>query len=117
MAKTKKKGGEAPPTKLKKSIYEPELEHLQLGAVSFQEHVKANGLRVVVEGRDAAGKGGVIKHIAEGMSPRVTRVAALPAPNDRERTRWLFQRYVAQLRGRGSSCSTAAGTTAPVSSG
>src|SRR2546423_13116514 len=65
----------------------------------MQEYVKAKGLRVVVlfEGRDAAGKGGVIKRIAERTSPRVCRVVALPAPTERERTQWYFQRYVAHL--------------------
>ena len=77
-------------------------------------------LKVVVlfEGRDAAGKGGVIKRITQRLNPRVCRVAALPAPNDRERTQWYFQRYVAASAGRParSCCSTAAGTTAPASS-
>jgi polyphosphate kinase 2 len=90
---------QAAPKKLKRSLYESELVRLQLELVKLQEYVKANGLRVVVifEGRDAAGKGGVIKRITEGMSPRVVRVVALPAPSDRERTQWYFQRYVAHL--------------------
>ncbi len=90
---------QAAPKKLKRSIYENELARLQLELVKLQEYVKANGLRVVVifEGRDAAGKGGVIKRITEGMSPRVVRVVALPAPSDRERTQWYFQRYVSHL--------------------
>jgi polyphosphate kinase 2 len=87
------------PAKLKKAFYEEELARLQLELVKLQEYVKARGLRVVVvfEGRDAAGKGGVIKRITENLSPRVARIAALPAPSDRERTQWYFQRYVAEL--------------------
>jgi polyphosphate kinase len=90
---------QAAPKKLKRSVYESELARLQLELVKLQEYVKLNGLRVVVifEGRDAAGKGGVIKRITEGMSPRVVRVVALPAPSNRERTQWYFQRYVAHL--------------------
>ena len=75
------------------------------GGVSFltraphQEYVKAKGLKMVAifEGRDAAGKGGVISRIASAMSPRICRVVALSAPNERERTQWYFQRYVAHL--------------------
>jgi len=79
--------------------YEKELARLQCELVRMQEWVKANGLRVVVlfEGRDAAGKGGVIKRITEPMNPRVCRVVALAAPTERERTQWYFQRYAAQL--------------------
>jgi polyphosphate kinase len=90
---------EEPRKKLKRSVYEKELQRLQLELVKLQEYIKAQGLRVVVifEGRDAAGKGGVIKRITEGLSPRVARISALPAPNDRERTQWYFQRYVAHL--------------------
>lgn len=85
--------------KIKKRDYEAELERLQLELVKLQEYIKEEGLRVVVvfEGRDAAGKGGTIKRINEAMNPRVCRIAALPAPSDRERTSWYFQRYVAQL--------------------
>ncbi len=85
--------------KLKKQDYEAELERLQLELVKLQEYIKEEGLRVVVvfEGRDAAGKGGTIKRINEAMNPRVVRIAALPAPSDRERTQWYFQRYVAEL--------------------
>ena len=93
-------GAVAPKRKrLKKAVYEPELERLTVELVKLQQYVKARGLRVVVvfEGRDAAGKGGVIKTIAQGLNPRVCRIAALPAPNDRERTQWYFQRYVEQL--------------------
>ena len=85
--------------KIKKKDYEAELERLQLELVKLQEYIKAEGLKVVVvfEGRDAAGKGGTIKRINEAMNPRVCRIAALPAPSDRERTSWYFQRYAAQL--------------------
>ncbi len=85
--------------KLKKQDYESELTRLQLELVKLQEYVRAQGLRVgvIFEGRDAAGKGGTIKRITEGLNPRVARITALPAPNDRERTQWYFQRYVAQL--------------------
>ncbi len=85
--------------RIKKSDYEAELERLQLELVKLQEYIKEEGLRVVVvfEGRDAAGKGGTIKRIQEAMNPRVVRTAALPAPSDREKTQWYFQRYVAEL--------------------
>jgi polyphosphate kinase 2 len=67
--------------------------------VKLQDWVQHNKLKVVVlfEGRDSAGKGGVIKRITQRLNPRVCRVAALPAPNDRERTQWYFQRYVSHL--------------------
>ena len=70
-----------------------------------QEYVKAKGLKVVAlfEGRDAAGKGGVISRIASAMSPRICRVVALSAPNERERTQWYFQRYVAHLPAAGGA--------------
>jgi polyphosphate kinase 2 (PPK2 family) len=72
---------------------------------------------ILFEGRDAAGKGGVIKRITQRLNPRVCRVVALPAPNDRERTQWYFQRYVRTCRPPARwCCSTAAGTTAPASS-
>lgn len=85
--------------RLKKKVYEPELERLQIELVKLQEYIKEEGMRVVVvfEGRDAAGKGGVIKRIAERTSPRVVRVVALGTPSDREKTQWYFQRYVEQL--------------------
>src|SRR5438046_7499736 len=87
------------PKKLTKKIYERELVKLQQELVKLQEWVKANGLKVVVifEGRDAAGKGGVIKRISESMNPRICRVVALPAPTEREKTQWYFQRYAAHL--------------------
>src|SRR6202008_3589137 len=76
-----------------------ELFRLQHELVRLQDWVVHKGLRVVVifEGRDSAGKGGVIKRITQRLNPRVCRVAALPAPNERERTQWYFQRYAAHL--------------------
>jgi polyphosphate kinase 2 len=85
--------------KLKRSYYERELKRLQQELVKLQEWIKQEGLRVVVifEGRDAAGKGGVIKRIGERTNPRIVRVVALGTPTEREKTQWWFQRYVAQL--------------------
>ena len=79
--------------------YEKELARLQLELVKLQEWVKFKGLKVVVlfEGRDAAGKGSVIKRITEALNPRICRVEALPAPTPKESTQWYFQRYVARL--------------------
>lgn len=79
--------------------YFRELFRLQAELVKLQDWVVATGHKVVIlfEGRDAAGKGGVIKRITQRLNPRVCRVAALPAPNDRERTQWYFQRYVSHL--------------------
>jgi polyphosphate kinase len=76
-----------------------ELFRLQAELVKLQDWVVATGHKVVIvfEGRDAAGKGGVIKRITQRLNPRVCRVVALPAPNDRERTQWYFQRYVPHL--------------------
>lgn len=85
--------------KLSNKVYEQEMARLQVELVKLQEWIKFKGLKVVVifEGRDAAGKGGVIKRITERLNPRVARVVALPAPTERERTQWYFQRYVAHL--------------------
>ncbi len=85
--------------KIKNKEYEKELARLQIELVKLQEWIKHEGLRVVVifEGRDAAGKGGVIKRITQSLSPRICRVVALPAPTEREKTQWYFQRYVAHL--------------------
>src|SRR5690606_19919223 len=79
--------------------YFRELLRLQTELVKLQDWVVEHKLKIVVlfEGRDAAGKGGVIKRITQRLNPRVCRVVALPAPNDRERTQWYFQRYVTQL--------------------
>ena len=84
---------------LDRRIYFKELFRLQGELVRLQDWVWHEKRKVVVifEGRDAAGKGGVIKRIAQRLNPRVCRVAALPAPNERERTQWYFQRYVAHL--------------------
>ena len=85
--------------KIKNKLYERELAKLQIELVKLQEWVKDQGLRVVVvfEGRDAAGKGGVIKRIAQSLNPRICRVVALGTPTEREKTQWYFQRYTAQL--------------------
>ncbi|HYR24502.1 MAG TPA: polyphosphate kinase 2, partial [Aquabacterium sp.] len=82
-----------------RQTYFRELFRLQGELVKLQDWVVQTGQRVVVifEGRDAAGKGGAIKRITQRLNPRVCRVAALPAPNDREKTQWYFQRYVAHL--------------------
>ncbi len=88
------------PQKVSDKVYEAELFRLQTELVKLQEWVRATGARVVVvfEGRDAAGKGGTIKRITQYLSPRIARVAALPpAPTDRERGQWYYQRYVAHL--------------------
>jgi polyphosphate kinase len=76
-----------------------ELRSLQRALVLMQEHIRAHGLKVVVvfEGRDAAGKGGVIRRIYERVNPRFCRVVALGTPTERERTQWYFQRYVPHL--------------------
>ncbi len=85
--------------KLKKSCYEKEYAKLSIELVKLQEWIKAKGLKVVVifEGRDAAGKGGVIKRITEPMNPRICKVVALGTPTEKEKTQWYFQRYVAHL--------------------
>ena len=85
--------------RIDKKTYGKELFRLQLELIKLQEWVKAKGLKVVVifEGRDAAGKGGVIKRITQYLNPRVVRVAALPAPTERQKTEWYFQRYVNHL--------------------
>lgn len=85
--------------KLPKKFYEAELAKLQIELVKLQEWIRHAGLKVVVifEGRDAAGKGGAIKRITECLNPRICRVAALPAPTDREVTQWYFQRYAQHL--------------------
>ena len=84
---------------LPRVTYFRELLDLQRELVKLQDWVVHKGLKVVVlfEGRDAAGKGGVIKRITQRLNPRTCRVVALPAPNDRERTQWYFQRYVTHL--------------------
>ncbi len=103
--------GEAPPKKkkekpiytkkgkLRRKVYEKELTRLQEELVKLQHWIKEKGLRVVVvfEGRDAAGKGGVIKRITRRLNPRIARVVALPKPTEKETTQWYFQRYVTHL--------------------
>ena len=87
------------PKKMKTKAYNRELARLQEELVRLQRWIRHEGLKVVVvfEGRDAAGKGGVIKRITERLNPRVVRVLALCTPSDREKTQWWFQRYVAEL--------------------
>ncbi|HZG06431.1 MAG TPA: polyphosphate kinase 2 [Streptomyces sp.] len=87
------------PARLPRKAYERELLRLQEQLVIMQEWVRSRGVRLVVlfEGRDAAGKGGAIKRVTEYLNPRVARIAALPAPTERERTQWYFQRYVEHL--------------------
>jgi polyphosphate kinase 2 len=84
---------------LKKEFYEDELLRLQVELVKMQEWIKKKGLKVVVlfEGRDAAGKGGMIKRITEFLNPRICRVVALGVPTEKEKTQWYFQRYAAHL--------------------
>lgn len=95
------KGG--PVEKMKRKIYEKELEKLQVQLCYLQDWVKANKLRVIIlfEGRDAAGKGGTIKALTEKVSPRVFRVVALPAPSDREKSQLFIQRYMQHFPGAG----------------
>ncbi|HOM39434.1 MAG TPA: polyphosphate kinase 2 [Bacteroidales bacterium] len=85
--------------KMKKKVYFKELRKLEIELIKLQEWVKAKKLKVVVifEGRDAAGKGGVIKTIAGCLNPRICRVVALGVPTEKEKTQWYFQRYVAHL--------------------
>ena len=92
-------GAPSPGDKLARQQYFNDLFRLQGELVKLQDWVQHSRQKVVIlfEGRDAAGKGGVIKRITQRLNPRVARVAALPAPNDRERTQWYFQRYVAHL--------------------
>ena len=106
MAKSKKKGNKkrkpdkkTESSKMSYEKYVEQLEKLEVELVKLQGWIKHNGLKVVVifEGRDAAGKGGVIKRITRRLSPRVVRVVALPAPTEKEKTQFYFQRYVKQL--------------------
>ncbi len=97
--------GDAPPRpkksakRMKNKAYESVLAELQVELVKLQEWIKHKGLKVVVifEGRDAAGKGGVIKRITDSLNPRVCRIVALGTPTEREKTQWYFQRYVPHL--------------------
>lgn len=90
------KGGGGKSEKMPRKVFQRELEKLQTELCHLQDHVVEHGIRAIVifEGRDAAGKGGVIKRITERVSPRVFRVVALPAPSDREKTQWYPQRYI-----------------------
>src|SRR5262245_10798570 len=83
-------------SRMKRKDYEKELRKLQVDLCHLQDWVKETGARVIIifEGRDAAGKGGTIKALTERVSPRVFRVAALPAPSDREKSQMFIQRYV-----------------------
>jgi len=87
------------PPKIKKAAYEAELRRLQTELVTMQQWVKESGTRIVAifEGRDAAGKGSAIKRITEFLNPRTARIVALPAPTERQRTQWYFQRYIEHL--------------------
>jgi polyphosphate kinase 2 len=82
-----------------RAAYFEKLLHLQAELIKLQDWVKYNGEKIVVlfEGRDSAGKGGVIKRITQRLNPRIVRTVALPAPSDREKTQWYFQRYVPHL--------------------
>ena len=106
MAKSKKKRDkkqkpvkETKSAKMSYEKYVEELENLEVELVKLQGWIRRKGLKVVVifEGRDAAGKGGVIKRITRRLSPRVVRVVALPEPTEKEKTQFYFQRYVKQL--------------------
>jgi len=109
MSRKHKKDGQAKPErpdldpaaakKARNKAYEAELARLQIEIANLQAWVKASGARIVIlfEGRDAAGKGGMIKRLTEKVSPRVFRVVALPAPSDRQKTQLYMQRYVEQL--------------------
>jgi polyphosphate kinase 2 len=99
----KKKSSEPADPKISDAVYEAELFRLQTEFVKLQEWVRQTAVRVVVifEGRDAAGKGGAIKRITEYLSPRIAHIAALPAPTDRERGQWYYQRYIAHLPAKG----------------
>ena len=101
----RRKGGraaaaaKAPGKRMPRKAYEAELARLQIELVKLQEWIRREGLKVVVlfEGRDAAGKGGVIKRITQSLNPRVCRVVALASPTERERAQWYFQRYAGHL--------------------
>ncbi len=98
-AATKNAAKQVKPERMPKKLYEDELYRLQAELMKVQEWVRAERARIVVifEGRDAAGKGGAIKRVTQFLNPRVARIVALPAPTERERTEWYFQRYVDHL--------------------
>jgi polyphosphate kinase len=85
--------------RMKRKLYEQELFRLQAELVEMQEWVRQTGSRLVVlfEGRDAAGKGGTIKRVSQYLNPRIARIVALPAPTEREKSQWYFQRYIPHL--------------------
>lgn len=91
---------------MNKSDYQKHLTNLQIELVKLQHWVKLKNLKVVVifEGRDASGKGGMIKTISEKLNPRQVKTIALPAPTEREKTQWYFQRYVQHLPAAGEIC-------------
>jgi polyphosphate kinase len=99
MATVTKRKQSKKPKQLSKKDYEKELRRLQVELLQLEEWIRHRNLRVVVlfEGRDTAGKGGVIKRMTALLNPRFCRVVALPAPTERERTQWYFQRYVTHL--------------------
>lgn len=96
---SRKNGKNGKRKRMDKSIYEAELLVLQAELVEMQEWIRSTGHRLVVifEGRDAAGKGGAIKRVSEYLNPRIAETVALPAPTERERTQWYFQRYIPHL--------------------
>jgi polyphosphate kinase len=99
-AKTKARAaGDGAVTRVPRTVYETELFRLQGELVKLQEWVRVEGARLVVvfEGRDAAGKGSAIKRVSEFLNPRIARIVALPAPTERQRTQWYFQRYVEHM--------------------
>jgi polyphosphate kinase 2 len=98
MAKKTPPAHDTPPP-LPPKVYDKELRRLQVELVKLQEWTRTSGARIAVifEGRDGAGKGGTISRITQYLNPRVVKVAALPAPSDRERSQWYFQRYVEHL--------------------
>jgi polyphosphate kinase 2 len=103
-AKPKKKKATTPTKRaISDAVYEAELFRLQTELVKLQEWVRHSGERLVIvfEGRDGAGKGGTIKRITEYLNPRLARIAALPAPSERERGQWYYQRYIAHLPAEG----------------
>ena len=104
-AKHAARASEKKPEKLARKDFESKLEKLDVELVKLQLWVQKKGLRVIVvfEGRDAAGKGGVIKRIVERVSPRVFRIVALPAPTEREKSQLYLQRYISTFSGGGRS--------------
>jgi polyphosphate kinase 2 len=98
-SKQKDAGSSVAPRKVPRRRYETELARLQAQLVTMQEWVRTSGARalIIFEGRDAAGKGSTIKRVTEFLNPRVARIVALPAPTERERTQWYFQRYIQHL--------------------